>query len=269
MLASHPCQDNLVSHDESVKMFFRPGPHTLTPVSAPALETALVARLKAIPDGKIAAAARAAGMDTTSLLRLRRGVSTNVRLETLGRLAAALGEPIGALLGEPQPLRPTPAQPTKGEDWHVLPKVALAAAGEPIADLPDSTTWYSFHRTWVERRAKGAGDDDQRLVVVELDKKQESMLPSIRPGAILVVDRGPRGEGVVTKPEEIKRGGVYLVRPEGEGLTVKRLYVEGGVLSLVSDNAERFPPRPIILKGAGRLQQLVVGKVIWVGQEVP
>lgn len=128
---------------------------------------------------------------------------TAPRTPTIQRIAKATSVPFDWLLGG-MPTFTRPESPVKGADWHELPKVAFAAAGEPIHELPSDTAWYAFHRTWVERRAKGASHDDQRLVVVEVDKRQESMLPTIRPGAILVVDRGHRGDGVVTKAEDRK-----------------------------------------------------------------
>jgi DNA-binding Xre family transcriptional regulator len=63
-----------------------------------ALERALVARLKAIPKGEIAAAAQAAGLDLGQIMRLRRGEHTDIRISTLDRLATGLGESVHNML---------------------------------------------------------------------------------------------------------------------------------------------------------------------------
>ena len=86
---------------------------TMTPV--PELTSAqahLIARLKAIPEGGVHATARAAGINVRQLNRLREGKSPDVRLSTLERLATALGESIGQIVGsEPPPPRSAPAGP--------------------------------------------------------------------------------------------------------------------------------------------------------------
>lgn len=148
--------------------------------------------------------------------------------------------------------------------------MAFAAAGEPVSDLPADTVWYAFHRSWVERKCgKGAANDDQRLVVIQVEKQHlgESMAPTIRPGAILVVDRGPEGRGI-TDVKEIKAGAIYVVRPGDEGLTVKRINIDGPNLILTSDNPDRsqHPPRTIHLR-ARELHKIVIGRVRWIGQE--
>lgn len=213
------------------------------------------------------ALAKAVGVEESQVSRWAR--ETVPRGPTIAKIAAALAVSPEWLFGSARPPE-RPPSPTKGtEAWHELPKVAFTAAGDPVHDLPDSTTWYAFHRSWVERRAKGASEDAQRLVVVQVEKKSlgESMLPGIRPGAILVVDRGPGGEGVAESA--FRPGGLYLVRVD-DGLTVKRAFVSEAnqILTLISDNPDqvRHPPMPVPLRGV-RLQSLLVGKIVWIGQE--
>lgn len=191
---------------------------------------------------------------------------------TLKRIAEATRESVDALLGIPvrDSRRPAPAR----ADDHHLPKVAFTAAGAPVHDVirKDDTIWYAFHRSWISRKAgRTAAEDEERLVVVQVDRKHlgESMVPTVKPGALLVVDRGPRGQGIAS-PSELKPNRLYLVNIDG-GLTVKRVLHTGekdGMLMLASDNPDRnaYPPRVVRL-GRTPLQKVVIGRVIWIGHE--
>lgn len=98
---------NIDIENNRVKSFLGEGRCNLTTVSGdqgsehkpPNLQDVLVARLKAIPDGKISETARRAGMAPEALLRIRRGESTDVKLSTLERIAHGLGESPIVLLG--------------------------------------------------------------------------------------------------------------------------------------------------------------------------
>jgi len=186
------------------------------------------------------------------------------------RLAGVLGVSVDWLLGLPdrRPAGPTLPSSTTRDDWHPLPKVVFAAAGEPIHDLPASTLWYVFHRSWIVRLAgRASSRDEQRFVVVEADKKHvgKSMIPMLRPGAVLLVDRGPGGRGIA-EAGEIKQGGLYIVQLDG-GLTVKRVFRSEETLTLISDNPDpvAYPPRTVPLR-VDVLPRLLVGRVVWLGQ---
>lgn len=193
------------------------------------------------------------------------------RLEALAREAkVTVPWLLGLQAGEVKPQAPAPAA-RGAEDWHSLPKVAFTAAGSPIHDelAKDDTVWYAFHRSWVARRAgRTATEDTERLIVVQVDKKHlgESMVPTVRPGALLVVDRGPRGQGIAD-PSQLRAGSMYLVYVDG-GLTVKRVFFTEGLLTLVSDSPDRhtYPPRVLSMKNKP-LQKTVIGRVIWIGHE--
>lgn len=90
------------------------------------------------------------------------------------------------------------------------------------------------------------------------------MLPTIRPGASLVVDPGPEGTGLT----EIDSGAIYVCKPGGgDGLTVKRAWLAGDrrYLVLKGDNPDQGA---IVEDMKGRpLRDVVVGKVVYIGQE--
>jgi phage repressor protein C with HTH and peptisase S24 domain len=86
------------------------------------------------------------------------------------------------------------------------------------------------------------------------------MKETIQPGALLLVDLTPVTE------RSLRRRGIYVVRAPGEdgGVTVKRVVLRPGYVVRLSDNPE-FDPFAIELKGA--LSDVVVGRVVWWGNE--
>lgn len=220
--------------------------------------------------------AAAMNVDDTTVYNWRSGRrGGRISREHIAALAPLVGMSIQQLMGDGSSVAAEGAashrpEPKKADDWH-LPRVAFAAAGSPIHDVlqDDATVWYAFRRGWVKHLVGERGlRDEQRLIVVQVDKQHlgESMMPTIRPGAIVVVDRGAGGRGIAER-RDLVAGKIYLVNIEG-GLTIKRVFVDDGALILVADNPdrERYPPQLVPLKGR-ELQRIVVGRVVWIGQE--
>lgn len=96
---------------------------------------ALLAALKAIPQGEISGTARRSGIHITQLARLRRGESLNIQIETLKRLAIAMGKTSDELIGL------SPADFVVPADAHISTKDAakvrkkLSRVAEQIAEL--------------------------------------------------------------------------------------------------------------------------------------
>jgi len=152
-----------------------------------------------------------------------------------------------------------------GDDFVSVPLVAanVAAGHGAIPELPEDRRVYAFRRDYV-RRAIGTGDPrDGTLVTVFLARNKSlgsSMLPTIQPGSLILVDRRP--------VERIKDRGIYLIEypdlAEEHGLAVKRLTLEKrkAILVAESDNPEpRYYPRIIDLDGV-RISDIVKGRVI-------
>lgn len=223
-----------------------------------------------IPEGEAAAYAAKARVRPEMLSQWRTGrLKPNLKLDTLERIAGALGRhPADLISDRPEAVMAGPAE-EKGREWAYLPKVATAAAGEPIDFEHDDVDWYAFHQSWVEQMAgTGAVHDAQRVILVDI--AGESMLPTIRDGALCVVDRGPHGGGV-TELGQLHPERLYLVHdPDGGGVTVKRVAVdrERAVLALVPDNPDRsrFPVRFLPLHRR-ELGKVVIGTVVHVGQD--
>ncbi len=233
------------------------------------LQEALVDQLKKlIPKGEVTRTAKRAGLTMEFLLKLRKGAHTDVKLSTLQSLASAVGVSPQHLISAPTSSSArNSTHEDSGQAYEHLPLVGWAAAGEPRLDAADGTQRYAFSRSTLQKWCRGKSPDKDRLCLVRVTKGHhgESMLPTIRPGAVIVVDRGPRGEGL----SSVEDGKIYLVRPPGDegGLAVKRVFKERRTIILSSDNRD---VRPFTVDMKGRsLKDVLVGRVVWIGQEEP
>lgn len=126
------------------------------------------------------------------------------------------------------------------------------AAGAP---LPISGNWtetrfftHSFLRKFTDP------------ILIEVGKDQDSMIPVIFPGDLLLIDRKP-----VEKP---KHGNIYAVTLD-DGGSVKYCEIQNNKLLVTCENRfSDFKPVSIDLKGR-TLDQIIVGEVVWVGRELP
>ena len=176
-----------------------------------------------------------------------------------------------------KPLRPSVRALS---DFLYVPIVTLSAAAEPVTDLPEATAWSAFNVDWADRVASGARHDGQRLVAVRVE--DEAMSPTMRRGALALVDRGVNGRGIASS-RDLRVGRIHLVR-HGDTLTFRRVFApQPEFLIFKPDNPdfERFWPsfcsiitedspfREEIETGASMfdLRNRVVGRVIWIGQE--
>ena len=100
---------------------------------------------------------------------------------------------------------------------------------------------------WVYRPELGKR---KNLVAVQIGSDEKSMLPTLAPGSILIIDRNDK---IVTKK------GIYAVRTGQDECAVKRIHLLDEVVLLCSDNLDYQP----FLATTSDLEQLIVGRVIW------
>ncbi|MFP5223133.1 MAG: helix-turn-helix transcriptional regulator [Acidobacteriota bacterium] len=103
------------------------------------------------------------------------------------------------------------------------------------------------------------------LVAVEIGKGQESMVPTLHPLDIVLIDKDD------FRPEP--DGSIFLVREPGPDaeVAVKRVYTQGRdgetTIQFLSDNPDKrsFPPRVHSLERDydGDLRRAIVGRVVW------
>lgn len=129
------------------------------------------------------------------------------------------------------------------DDYLAVPLVEdriAAGAGRVVRDEIRSLVW--VYRPEVGRR--------RNLVAVQVGKKEKSMIPTIQPGAIVILDRDDR---------IIKKKGVYCVRTERETCAVKRVHKMNDTILLLSDNPEYLPMKAY----TNDTDELIIGRVIW------
>ena len=157
------------------------------------------------------------------------------------------------------------AQPIEDSEGTELFKVPLLsdpiAAGNPILAEDQIEGW----RYFVLGFRKSLGDTPV-LVRVEKSWLGESMMPEIRPGSLIALDRGPDGRGV--SAERFRDGRVYAVRTE-DGLTLKQVFrdkTDGSLLICESFNRDYAPFTVPIVRGQP-LGSVLVGRMVWKAEE--
>lgn len=101
------------------------------------------------------------------------------------------------------------------------------------------------------------------LMAVEIGKGQSSMVPTLHPQDILLVDRDDFNSRF-TPP-----GNIFLVREPDDSVTVKRVTIKQRngdmMLTFYSDNAVEHPPMSYSLGEdyQGDVSRAVVGRVVW------
>ncbi len=134
-------------------------------------------------------------------------------------------------------------------EFRAVPLVSgsIAAGGARIVD-EQIEEYALIHISQIA----GRGD----LVSVRVDREMgRSMIPLIQPGAVVVIDR--RDKGIVP-------GGIYAVRDESGGCTLKRLQWTPPRLWLVPENRDEAVTH-IDLDGEEPADR-IVGRVVWAYQ---
>lgn len=187
--------------------------------------------------------------------------------ERLERLCRALEISADELLG--LPVRTVPAPVREGQSVGLSEVVASVAAGAPRFDVYSKggkRRTYHFREEFLKYLGWDERDPERFIPVRVADQVSgDSMVPTIQPKALLLVDRGARPEPRgVRHVRDVRDGAIYLCYYD-EGLAVKRVFVGEKVLMLWSDNP-LHTRRPLRLDEVEELNRLLVGRVVWVGQ---
>lgn len=224
--------------------------------------------------GSLAERRGLSGLSRQVLLRLEAGRTKNPEPNVLRSIATLYQVPYEELLARfwqarygvsPEHvtaararLEPTPATVEgEGPSFTRVPLMAdPIAAGQPLRiDDGDIASYLAFEESIVRRW--------HSPVCVRIGPREESMLPLLQPGQIVVLDRGD-AKRLAPKPTR-----VYAVRVD-EGATLKRLEIvehrEGRVLALISENPDKakYPTRLMSIVEAV-LTEIVIGEVVWHG----
>ena len=153
---------------------------------------------------------------------------------------------------------------TTVEGFVALPLLGRPiAAGRPLkidAD-PDSDHTLAFAEYFVRKYT--------RPVCLRVGRREESMLPTILPGDVIVIDQNPERR---TKPKPGAIQAVNYAPMTGEpGGAVKRVEVtKAGLLVVTSDNPDKakYPTEVFDLNHSVNLLDVLKGEVVWRGQYV-
>lgn len=151
---------------------------------------------------------------------------------------------------ESHPIPQAPDQPDETL-YYPAPLVSgrIAAGPGRIVD-EDVESWVWIYGPELKGRRK------HELVAVRIGRDERSMVPTLYPGDIVLIDRDdPR------TPSEFRPGRIYAVRTSATApeCAIKRLYVQGGIIILSSDN-RKYPPEPA---WTSDIRKLIIGRVVW------
>jgi phage repressor protein C with HTH and peptisase S24 domain len=208
--------------------------------------------------GGNAAIAKASGVSTRTLSRYIAGTH-EMPLLTASRLASACGIGLEWLLngensdGYVASVNSDLSQVNqKAGETLLLPLLnVVGAAGNGIENHDvEVIDRLPFSRQLLRRL--GVPHDRAQFI----QHRGDSMMPTLTDGGICLIDTSrdrPRGDGVYA-----------LV--VGNELLIKRLAIGAKGLTLISDNADKYPPETLTGDELGRVR--VIGKVFWTGGEV-
>ncbi len=184
------------------------------------------------------------GADINELIRLR--------------LACSKYESVRALVGAHPVAQPAPAAQTQSQSQSAAPDsfpvpiarhIVKKADGSEV-DVPSEVTQLSLSRAWLAARGLRSID----LVYIRMP--DDSMTPTVRPGAVVVVD---------ASTDALRGDGLYVMQISGE-MVLKRLQMRfDGGLWIRSDNPS-YGPQELTKAEAASLY--VIGKAIWSGGEL-
>lgn len=213
--------------------------------------------------------------DKTALDHYRAGRRAP-RPSTMVKLADALGVSTDYLLGRsPERVDVAPTLEIDARDYKMLGLAMRAGAGGPIAHYDEEDALQlAFRADWL-RASLGTDDVSPRSVFLA-EADGDSMEPGIRHGAVVLARRWYAPDTREEFAAELEERGVYVIKKDvtaGEsGMQVKRLALDRDQLVILSDNP-RYAPKVISLRREDDVEpvdvrQIIMGRVIWVGQEV-
>jgi len=148
------------------------------------------------------------------------------------------------------------------EAYFAVPLVGEAGAGPGVMPTDEIKSWVLVYRHQHAIRFK------RNLLAVEIEKGSTSMVPLLRPGDIVLVDRDDCDPG--------KPGGIFLVREPGQegGAMVKRVATKPVdhdlLITFYSENAAENPAESYSLKSDynDRIQDAIVGRCVWAWSDI-
>lgn len=137
----------------------------------------------------------------------------------------------------------TPGPPIRPENYVPVPMVeGRIAAGPGLIVHENIHELIGVYKEEIGHR--------KNLVAVRLASDADSMKPTLFPGDIVIIDRDDK---------QIVPHGIYAVRVDQEGCSLKRIRIARDHFILLSDN----PDYPAEISELSNLDDLIVGRVTW------
>lgn len=197
--------------------------------------------------------------ETSAIQNIKRGSSPS--FERMGALAEALGYDL--YFGPPRDGAPVAQMLVDGAEYAHIPlhDASLAAGGGSENDSEHVIDELAFRRDWLKKQ--GISTSAACLARV----RGESMLPTIAPGDVVLIDTRQRNLPIRSLPDtEVRhRAPIYALRG-ADGAQVKRLLRPSeDQLMVISDNPDYLPQ---VLNLALGSSSPIIGKVVWWGHTV-
>ena len=150
--------------------------------------------------------------------------------------------------------------PPQAEDYIAAPMVGEVGAGPGYIPPEEVKSWFLAYKHHPAVRLR------RNLLAVELGKSSDSMMPTLNPGDIVLVDRDDRD---VQRPGHM----MLVCDPDGAGM-IKRVSVreEGHDfrITFYSDNATKHPPLVYSLREdyLDDWDRAIVGRAIWAWSDI-
>lgn len=194
---------------------------------------------------------RVSGVHRRMLDRYKAGAEPS--LDNAARIAAALNVPLDALIHDIDVDIPRPKiDADVAADAVLIPVIDVVASAGPGIENGEASEIDRLPFSRELLRQLGVRVESAQFI----QHKGDSMAPTLADGGICLVDTSksrPRGDGIYA-----------LV--VGNELLIKRLAIGAKGLTLISDNAEKYPPETLTGDELGRVK--VMGKVFWTGGQV-
>lgn len=138
-------------------------------------------------------------------------------------------------------------------DQVPLYDIRAAAGGGAIVQEEEPVSMLAFRRDWL-RRELGAASQD----LAALEAEGESMVPTITPGDVLLVDLRDTGPS---------RDGIYVLRLD-DALVVKRVQRLPGKRLILKSEHPAYEPFELDQADMENNGAAVVGRVVWAGRRM-
>lgn len=152
-------------------------------------------------------------------------------------------------------------EPPREEDYIAVPLVGEVGAGPGYAPQDEIRSWFLVYKNIPSIMYR------HNFLAVEIAKGSRSMVPTLYPGDIVLVDRD---DCTVSSP-----GKMWLVKDEYDQGMIKRVKIDKVSrddlsITYYSDNIKDYPPITYSLRRHfdNDLSRAIVGRVIWAWSDV-